>query len=403
MKLLFLTPQIPYPPTQGAALRNYNILRGVSQMHDVSLLTFAGENQDRSPERLAPLFEICRHIKFVTAPKRPTFNRISDIFTTREPDMGLRLKSKEFEQALLQLLENEQFDIVQVEGIELARYIKVIQAFDKQIKIVFDDHNAETALQKSVRERDSRRPSKWLGAIYSSIQVTRLERFETQICRQVDCVTVVSEKDKEEISKLAPQQKIVAIPNSIDVDLYKTVPAEEMPAFDILFSGTMDYRPNVDGIEWFFQLVWPKIRENLPSTTIKIAGQKVHPGLHKYKELEGVQFTGFVDSIIPYIHATKVVILPLHMGSGTRLKFIQALAVGKAVVTTTIGAEGFPVSDGNELFFADSPGDFASAVVTLLTNEQKRLDLAAQGQLFVEAYDWRRIVPKFNEVYESLV
>jgi glycosyltransferase involved in cell wall biosynthesis len=178
--------------------------------------------------------------------------------------------------------------------------------------------------------------------------------------------------------------------------------AEAIPN-DIVFSGKMDYRPNVDAVLWFVDVVWPKIRQERPSTTFTIVGQKPHARLERLQDEPGITLTGWVERVEPYLAGAKVFILPFRVGSGTRLKLIEAMAAGKALVSTAVGAEGFPVQHNRELLLVDDTLEMATAVLQLLNAPTQRQRLGQAAQQFAQQYDWRVVVPRFLEIYGQLL
>jgi glycosyltransferase involved in cell wall biosynthesis len=415
--ILLLTPQLPYPPQQGASLRNWQITRGLVERHQVSLLSFLESNQSADPQQIAPLLTCCQVVETVPVPMRTTGQRLRQLVMTKRPDMAHRLDSPQFEEKLRRLLRGNDFDIVQIEGIELAGYMGAIREASPRSKIVYDAHNAETELQRRAFLTDLRRPQRWPAALYSWLQTGRLRRFEGWACQTADWVTAVSEADaakvetycalriaysKERTGDAQDASRITVIPNCIDVTEYQLLPGEEGMVYDLVFTGKMDYRPNVDGVLWFAEEIWPLILRERPQTTWAIVGQKPHARLEPIGRLEGVTVTGRVERVQPYLAGAQVCLMPFRVGSGTRLKLLEAMAAGKAVVSTTAGAEGFPVQPGRELVVADSAAEFAAAVLRLLANQAERERLAWAGQQFARAYDWRQVIPRFDEVYGKL-
>ncbi len=404
MKILILTPQLPYPPHQGTSLRNYHIIRGLATSHEISLLSFLESNQKDDAGSIGPLLDVCTAVYTIPVPARSTKKRLHQLVTTRRPDMEHRLNSTHFNIKLKQLLNTIQFDIVQIEGIELARVIDVIRVVSPVSRIVFDDHNAETELQRRALQADRGNPRRWVAAGYSRVQVARLARFEAWACRAADWVTAVSEQDKRSLNALIPdlQTPITVIPNCIDVRQYQIPQDTAAFDFDLVFSGKMDYRPNVDAVLWFAKHVWPLVLQKRPSTTWAIVGQKPHPRLERLESLPGVTVTGWVDSVQPYLVGAKVYIMPFRVGSGTRLKLIEAMAAGKAIVSTPMGAEGFPVQDQQELLLAVTPDEMATAVNHLLDSPEERKRLGKNAQTLADQYDWQHVVPKFEPIYQQL-
>ncbi|MCP5094045.1 MAG: glycosyltransferase [Chloroflexi bacterium] len=404
--ILILTPQLPYPAHQGTSLRNFHIIRGLAETHDVTLLSFLEPNQTADVEKIRPLHTLCTNIHTIPVPQRSTAKRLMQLAVTRRPDMAHRLFSRAFNAKLRQLLQETAFDIVQIEGIELARTIEEIRVVGPLSKILFDDHNAETELQRRNFLTDLRVPKRWPAAVYSWFQVRRLRRFERWACEVADAVTAVSDTDRRHLQtllgdKASNTNKITVIPNSIDVRQYQALSTDPI-SFDLLFSGKMDYRPNVDAVLWFAEEVWPRILQKRPSTTWAIVGQKPHARLAPLNQLPGVTITGWVDSVLPYLHGAKIPIMPFRIGSGTRLKIVESMAVGKAIVSTSVGAEGFGVQHERDLLLADSANGFATAVLRLLENPTERARFGQSAQQFAKNYDWRQVIPIFTEIYRNL-
>jgi sugar transferase (PEP-CTERM/EpsH1 system associated) len=400
MKTLLLTPQLPYPPHQGTSLRNFHIIRGLAERHEITLLSFLEVDQTTDSRTIAPLQALCQQIQTVMVPRRSLADRLWLFVTSRLPDMAYRLYTPVFEITLRQLLAENQFDIVQVEGLELARYMNAIRIVNKS-RLIFDNHNAETELQRRNFSTDIGQPHRWLAAAYSWAQIGRLRRFERWACAKADAVVAVSEADRDHLQSLgaALQSPISVIPNCIDTQTYQQ-PITPL-SFDLLFSGKMDYRPNVDAVLWFADKVWPLICQKRPSTTWAIVGQKPHPRLQKLRGVPGVTITGWVESIRPYLAGAQVVVMPFRIGSGTRLKLIEAMAAARAIVTTPIGAEGFPVRHGEQLLLAETEEDMATAVLNLLDHPQEQKRLGQIARQFAQQYDWRNVVPKFEELYSK--
>lgn len=403
LNLLFLTPQLPYPPHQGTTQRNFNILRGLAGAHDITLLSF-DERPDGGPVP-EPLRALCTHVETVPVTPRSTGLRLRQLLTTRDADMALRLWRPEFAARLAALLARTPFDIVQIEGIELARYADIVRRAAPQSHLVFDNHNAETELQRRAMLTDRGRPRRWPAALYSWAQVRRLTRFEQWVCMTADAVTVVSEADRAALARLTgkPAADFTVIPNCLDVVSLRDRPrqAEPRPG-NLVFIGKMDYRPNIDAVLWFVDHIWPLVRARFPEATFTVVGQKPHARLDRVRAVPGVTLTGWVEAVEPYLDAAAVVVLPLRMGSGTRLKLIEALAAGVPIVATTTGAEGFAVTDDKELLIADNPTAFAAAIVRLLMEPGTGRRLTANAQAFATAFDWRVVVPQFNTIYRSL-
>jgi sugar transferase (PEP-CTERM/EpsH1 system associated) len=405
-KILVLTPQFPYPPHQGTTIRNYNLIAGLARRHEVHLLSFGNPDESRS----TPLVELCRSVRLINPPQRSVRRRMMGLIFSRLPDMAQRLPSAEFGAALAAMLDREEFDVVEVEGIELAQYL--FQAArsrgDKTWpRLVFDDHNAEYILQQRAFETDVRAPRRWIGAAYSFVQWQRLRGYERRACLVADRVVAVSDTDAKAIRRLVPGLEPIVVPNGVDMAYYTApIPPAERQAGpgleDLVFTGKMDFRPNVDAVLWFAQEVLPLVRREAPDVRFWVVGKDPHPRLAPLSGDPAIVVTGCVDDVRPYIAGAAVYAVPLRIGGGTRLKVLEAMAMGKAIVSTALGCEGFDLVPDQELVVADEPAQFAAAVLGLLRDPERRERLGRAARRFAGSrYDWRIIVPRLERIYEA--
>jgi glycosyltransferase involved in cell wall biosynthesis len=404
MRILFLTPQLPYPLHQGTALRNFGLVRGVAQAgHEVWLLSFREPGQPELSE--TPLAGLCCEALTVPAPPpRSKTARLRDLLLSHETDMARRLRSEPFRRVLLDLLACQLFDVIHVEGIEMAAYLPLIRSTQPAAATLYDAHNAEHDLQRRVYQVDRAHPRRWPGALYSLVQWRRLRRFERAACRAASHVLAVSPADAGALRRLA-RVPVTVVPNGIDVAGYArppTAPLNLGPAA-LLFTGKMDYRPNVDAALWFADRILPRVRRAVPEARFFVVGQKPHPRLDRLRGASGVELTGSVPAVEPYLHSAALYVAPLRMGSGTRFKVLQAMAAEVPVVSTTLGAEGIDATPGREITLADTAADFAQAVIALLGDAEQRRQLARAARALVESrYDWSVIIPRLLELYPTL-
>ena len=402
-RILLLTPQLPYPPHQGTSLRNLHMLKALAQEHDITLLSFT---EGGRAEDLSILKTYGVVLPPIPAPERTQITRLKQLFSASLPDVAQRLISPQYADALADVLRNGEFDAVQVEGIELASYIEQVKAQAPGISVILDCHNAETELQRRARAIDLRAPARWPAALYSTIQIKRLAGFEAWAMHNSDAVIAVSEADRQYLSALMPSgaDDIKVIPNTIDVAEYDPRPGgKDELAFDLVFTGKMDYRPNIDGVLWFADAVWPRLRESVPSITWAVVGQRPHTRLDVLRSKPGITITGFVPHIQPYLASSSIYIVPLRIGSGTRLKILEAMAAGLPIVSSPIGAEGFDIEDGREMILAESPEEWVGSILSLLANEDRRSAIGAAARNFAAKYDWRAIASPLNELYSRML
>jgi sugar transferase (PEP-CTERM/EpsH1 system associated) len=406
MRILFLTPQLPYPPQKGTALRNWGLISGLSARHEIAVLSFLDPGQS---DEIADLLREACYVETVEPPERTLRDRLCDMLITRQPDMALRLASDAYGKRLAGWLARESFDVVQIEGIELAPYLDVIREVGATSErtarplIVFDDHNCEYVLQERAFLTDLYSPARWPEAAYSFVQWRRLRRYEAWVCRCADRVVAVSQADARALRRLVPDLDVTVIPNGIDTQAYLPAAVESQAACrSLVFTGTMDFRPNVDAVLWFTKEVWPLIKAEVPDAHFSVVGQRPHRRLDPLREDRDMTLTGWVEDVRPHIADAAVYVAPLRMGGGTRLKLLEAMAMSKPVVATSLGAEGYPIADGRELILADTAAEFAEAVIAVLHSPGRRVELGRRARAFVERrYDWRAIVPCLEQVYAT--
>jgi sugar transferase (PEP-CTERM/EpsH1 system associated) len=414
MRILFLTPQLPYPPHQGTTIRNYNLIANLSARHEIHLLSFV-RSQDEIV-RATPLHQHCCNIEGIAAPSRSPLKRSLSLFLSSLPDMALRLPSAELRTKLRACLEREQFDVIQVEGVEMAPHwmdwrTSNVQPLISNIQYpisIFDDHNAEYMLQQRAFETDVRQPRRWIAALYSLIQWKKLSHYEARVCRLADQVVAVSQADKAALQRLVPGLEVTVVPNGVDTEFYNDQVRIGHWDLDIghcslVFTGKMDFRPNVDAVLWFCREVLPLVRRNLPDARFYIVGQSPHRRVLRLADDPAVTVTGYVDDVRSYIAGAWVYVVPLRIGGGTRLKVLEAMAMGKPIVSTSLGCEGFEgLESGRELSVADTPDEFAQRVIELVDDASRRERLGQTARRFVkERYDWRLIVPRLEQIYEA--
>jgi glycosyltransferase involved in cell wall biosynthesis len=408
VRILLLTPQLPYPPhtgtTKGTTLRNYGLLDGLSARHEIHLLSFA--SPDDLLARPEALRAACAFIGTVPEPQRGTRQRLWTVVASRRPDLAHRLACPAFAQALRACLKRSRFDVVQFEGLEMAPYLGQVIAHagqsDVPPRLVLDEHNAEYVLQRRVFEIDARVPQRWPSALYSWVQWRRLKRYESWACRQVDSIVAVSDMDAAAIGRIAPSSAVSVVPNGLDVQSYASSPHSELlPPHSLVFTGTMDYRPNIDAVLWFAHHVYPLVQNRAPTARFYVVGRRPHSRLDSLRDQPGVVITGGVPDTRPYIRAASAYVIPLLSGGGTRFKVLEAMAMQCPIVSTSMGCNGFPVVSGRDVLLADDPEAFAAHVVELLKNARQRQALGEAGLAFAWRYDWSAIVPLLEKVYRG--
>lgn len=403
MRILFLTAQLPEPPHAGGTLRTNGLMRSLYKAgHTIHILSFGDANQLRINRDA--LDEFAASVTVVPPPRRHMLHRLRDLVFTQMADMQRRYESSLYAARLTDLLQRETFDLIQIESLEMAAYLSVIKRTQPATPVVYDAFNAEYDLQRTIYRTERGHPRRIVGTLYSWVQWRRLTRFEREVCRSVAHVVAVSEADAALFAQLAPGVPVSVIPNGIHTERYATHDSSlDLGDHALVFTGSMSYRPNVDAALWFAENILGVVRAQVSDAKFFIVGSHPHVRLDTLRERADIQVTGWVPEVNPFLHAAAVYVVPMRMGSGTRLKVLQAMAAEQAVVATTMGAQGLHVTDGVELRIADSAGQFASAIIDLLKHPEQRQAMGERAAQYVRKnYDWSVIAPRLLAVYEDV-
>jgi sugar transferase (PEP-CTERM/EpsH1 system associated) len=405
LNLLVLTPQLPWPLHQGTAIRNFNILRRLAGRHDITLLTFADPGAD-----LGPLEGLGLRVVTVPPPRRRSLARRGwELGTTATPDLARRLTSAVMHARVSELLaehgDRAPFRVVQVEGLEVAAYGLAAQAAaghaGRPVRLVYDAHNAEWVLQWRAFQADLRRIAGWPGAGYSLLQTWKLRRFERDLLTRADATVAVSRADAAALGACAPGARPTIVPNGVDVRDYRPADPDAVEPALCVFTGKMDFRPNIDAVAWFADAVWPLVRAQRPEAHWAIVGRDP---VERVRALDrpdhGVRITGAVEDVRPWLERAGVVVVPLRVGGGTRLKVLEAMAMAKAIAATRLAVEGLDLTGGVEALLADAPEDLAAGIVQLMADPARRASLGrAARERAVADFDWDRLVPRIEALY----
>jgi glycosyltransferase involved in cell wall biosynthesis len=401
MRILMLTANLPYPPASGGALRSYGLIHGLHAAgHEITLLSF---HDGSTTVEGTPLAKACVRIETGPPPRRTKVDRLRDVLLTSKADIERRMYSTEFHRRLKGLLHQYSFDLIQFEGIEVACYLPFVRQMQPPAQLCFDTFNAEYALQRVIFEVDRRDPKRLPGALYSLVQSRRIKRFEREVCQQADLVIAVSPEDAEALREFRADGRIFVVPNGIFADDYRApIEVPDLGGNALVFTGKMDYRPNVDAMLWFAGAILPAIQQQVSDVRLIIVGQKPHPKIAALHGQGNITITGWVDSVQPYLHSAAVYIAPLRMGSGTRLKILEALASGCPVVTTSIAASGLLPEAKRAMIIADEEAEMAKAIVNLLRDPAQRRELGALAKTAVQKhYDWSVLIPRLLSAYRE--
>lgn len=400
MNVLLLSATLPYPTTSGGALRVFSLIRALQRLgHTVELLCFSDGTVGWKD---TPLATLCSDVVTVLPPQRSRVSRLKTLVFSKEADVANRLASEAMTSALKEKLAAKRFDLVQAEGIEMAWLLPVAKEVQPTAKLCFDTFNAEYLLQRVIARIDSGELRRWPMAIYSWLQANRIARYEREVGLLADIMLAVSPEDAAALGSLLPGKSIPVVPSSISVADYSSRERKPLGAHALVFTGKMDYRPNIDAAIWFTKSILPRIQQQIPDTTLYIVGQQPHSRLDELRSTKSVEITGYVPTVVPYLRGAAVYVAPLRMGSGTRLKLLEAMATGCAIVATPTAAAGLLKDATAAMRIAANEERFAQEVVSLLNDVSSRRILGEQACAAAAAfYDWTAIADRLRRVYEE--
>ena len=386
-----ILPYIPFPPKFGGAIRIHAIIKYLEQNHDLTIITFADEGDILALKEEFP--KLSDKIHCVSKPVRNVLSKFLVISAFFKGNSHWRevTNSRLMQNCIDRVLGQNDFDIIQFEFPIMAMF-----RFNTKAKKILDAHNVEYD--------NFRRMSKLNWSLYRKLYYLReyhtFYKEEIEVWRNQDAVLVTSERDKKLINEKVSTVPQYVVPNGVDCNYF--YPSEQSTEPNTLvFTGRIDYTPNCDGMIYFITDILPIIRESVPDIKLYIVGKNPPNQLQKYAE-ENIIITGFVDDVRPYVWKSSVYVVPLRMGGGTRLKVLEALAMKKPLVTTSIGSEGINVEHGKSVMIADDPKTFAEYVVQLLQNRSLCIELGQNGyQLIKSKYDWNVIGETLDSVYSS--
>jgi glycosyltransferase involved in cell wall biosynthesis len=310
------------------------------------------------------------------------------------PIRGQQFQTQGIRQGIRSILNVSQFDIIQIHQAYLSHLVPKLK-----IPKVLDMHDilSEFQYQTQISNR------KFTHRFQAWLEWKKFRSMERRAVIQTDLCLTVSEPDRESLLRIIPNAPVTVIPNGVDTNYFHPQPSY-IDETNLLFTGSMNYEPNSNGVRWFYKAIFPRIRHSFPKIHFNIVGWNPPPDILELNQDKNVTVTGFVDDIRPYLAKSTVVVVPIQIGSGTRLKILDAWAMGKAVVSTSIGAKGLKAIHCENLLLADTPEEFAQSITELLTDADKRCNLGIRARQTVEDdYTWRDIARKLNNAYELLM
>ena len=398
MRFLMITNTLPYPPIAGHPIRNLNLLKRIAQKNEVWLLALVDE--DQLPVDLGPLQDICQEVILIpfgefSALARP-LQAIQFLLQGTPPEIRL-YETKGMIDALRDLTHRVEFDIIQFEDSYMAHYQEYLPAGWQGKRIL-------TFIDIAYRQYDRiyRIETKILRKLRLWLYSRMMYNWEPQYAGNFDLSVTMSDIDRDLLLSRNSSLNITTIPNGVDTHEFQPLPMPVDGSNNLVYVGNMSYRPNADAVTYFCEEILPLIHQKIPNVQFWIVGNQPLPEVYDLQN-EFVHVTGRVEDVQPFYQQSSVCVIPLRAGSGTRLKILEAMALGRPIVSTSVGAEGIDITDGDNILIGDDPQTFASHIVDLLQNQAAWQRIATQARQFaVDNYDWDSITDKLLKTFDSL-
>jgi glycosyltransferase involved in cell wall biosynthesis len=394
MKVLQILPYSPVPPTWGGAMRVYHLLKNLARCHDVTVILYGSED-DRA--RLKKEFgSRIRTIHLLPHPAESVrWKRLAQFYTIWTGHSFLYrliLNDTQMQSLIDKVLSEDDFHFIQIEG-----HLMGLFRYNSGAIKILDTQNVEYDSLGRMAERTRSR----IRRLYYNVESKRVRREEIDLCSRHDAILVTSARDKSLLDADVPQVPKFVVPNGVDSAFF--APSQSDPERNsLVFTGAMGYVPNSDAMLYFLDEVFPLIEMQIPEVKIYIVGSRP-PGQLRRRASERVIVTDYVEDVRPFVHRSSVYVVPLRMGGGTRLKVLEAMAMKKPIVTTSIGCEGIDVAHEETVLIADTPQAFADATAGLLHNTRLQQRLIRNGfELMKSRYEWSVIGTQMESAIQSL-
>jgi sugar transferase (PEP-CTERM/EpsH1 system associated) len=382
------------PPDVGGKIRSYHILKELAKRHEVTFFTFYAAHANDFHAELERVFNrsLCVPLQIPEAGSRGDYLNFARALFSPLPYSVWKYCRPGVSAKLHQIAKSGSFDIVVCDFLLPA----AILPWDLPCPKIIFTHNVEALIWR--RHYEVAASPAW--KLVCGREYRRMAKFERQQLIRADHVLTVSATDRDFFAQFMPVAKIDVIPTGVDVEFFHPAAQAAADNMELVFTGSMDWLPNEDGIFYFVDEILPLILKQAPGVTLTIVGRKPSARLQDLPTRHAnIRVTGRVDDIRPYVSAAAVYIVPLRVGSGTRLKIFEAMSMGKAIVSTTVGAEGLPVSHGKDILLEDSPSDFAAAVLRLLSDRGARELMGNAARRLVEhRYSWASVAAEFERI-----
>lgn len=380
-------------------------MRGLARNHEVDVLSFTDPSADDGAAA-SEMRAYCGRLilipneRYAASPQRKRLAQIRSLVSARSYEHAL-YRDSEFQRTLQDAVRSQAYDVVNVEFMHMAANLPAAEPRRaRRPLLVLDEHNVEYDIVRRTALTTTRLDRK----AYCLVNWRKVRAEEIAAWRRFDGCTVTSERDEAMLRRDVPDAATAVVPNAVDIDAFRPRPdCDSAEDRTLTFFGVPSYHPNHDGLLFFIRDVLPRVRTRYPGTRLRIIGPSVPPEIAAYAS-EEIEVVGLVDDVRPHLERATAVIVPLRIGGGTRFKILEAMAMGKAVVSTRIGAEGIDVADGSNILLGDSPEAFAAAVGRLFDDPSLRTRMGIAARSLIERrYSWAHSVARLEDFYGRLL
>ncbi len=396
MKILWVKAGKLLPVDTGGKIRSYNILRHLAKEHEVTLLSYYGGSRDSDYETAIAQRLPGAQTMFTGAPEGALAQSLDYILRlpSAAPYAVRKFTDAQVRKEVARRLSDGSLDVA------VCDFLSASLNFPEALPapVVLFQHNVETMLWRRMATTE-KTP---LRRLSYGIEARKMAAYETRALSRFQHVIAVSDHDRDAMLTLSPGRPITVVPTGVDTEQYQVAPSVAGRPPVVVFTGSMDWEPNIDAMEYFCRDVWPAVLAVFPDARFQIVGRNPHPRVQRLAS-SSVEVTGTVASVADYLRQATVVIVPLRIGGGTRLKIFEAMAMAKAMVSTSIGAEGLDVTNGRDLVIADDAPAFASSILQLLRDPELRRSYERNAAVLAARFDWSQIARRFADVLQDAV
>jgi len=396
VKILFISFDFPYPPAGGSISRDYNVIRQLAKENELYWVnrTIRGKVKQEYKDEMGKYF---REMIIIEKDFPHSMTKMLKSIVSKEPYILKRMESDEMKNAVSDMLNEHDFDLILCDHIYLAQFIP--QDIEKKIPVIPNNEDCGFTYYKRMSENAGK-----LRKFYSGFEWRNLLNYEIGIMKRFNAYITTSEKEKQLMKQYYSDADIFVLENGVDTSYFLPNGNHKNKSCEILFTAWFGYYPNTDAVIYFTKGIYPLIRKEIPDIMFNIVGKEPPEEILRLSGTDGINVTGYVEDIRKYISSADVSVIPLRIGGGTRIKILESMAMKVPVVSTKLGAEGLDVTDNKNIMIAKDENEFAEKVIELIKNRQTAEQITLNARkLIEEKYDWNILGKKLNEFLTEFV